>query len=391
MGGTGTRVVPHGDGGVRHHRLDRDRERTRRDRLRSQRDPHPRPLGTLGWITLTVVATATWLFGGIDRRLAIALAVLVPVYVAAFYTGNFPARAVAGTLLLVAVVWLVVWAWQSYQAGERSLSRLAVVVGLTVFGIGSLLGVLLQISFAVGTMLLPGDGIGAHASTMVFGYVVVTAMGIIEFVLRGTRDLPRAGLAQIGLLVAGAIILMLGLLAGATQAAGGIYLLTALIGVVLFGVRLLPVALRVRWATPGLRRAAGSRPVDRPRAHPVHGRRRPVHRRTGCREQGQPRRPHGVGPRRVHRCDHEPDVRARVRFASARRQRWAAAEQVVFWAMNGGLAVFVVGLVANSVELKRIGAPIMGLAILLGLAVLAARLWRLEPDEATTPAVATAA
>jgi hypothetical protein len=52
--------------------------------------------------------------------------------------------------------------------------------------------------------------------------------------------------------------------------------------------------------------------------------------------------------------------------------------------------VFVVGLVANSAEIKRIGAPIMGLAILLGLAVLAARLWRLEPDEATTPAVATA-
>lgn len=30
--------------------------------------------GTLGWITLTVVAASAWFLGGIDRRLAIALA-----------------------------------------------------------------------------------------------------------------------------------------------------------------------------------------------------------------------------------------------------------------------------------------------------------------------------
>ena len=56
----------------------------------------------------------------------------------------------------------------------------------------------------------------------------------------------------------------------------------------------------------------------------------------------------------------------------------------------GGLAVFVVGLVLDAAAIKRIGAPIMGVAILLGLAVLAARLWRLEPSEATSPAVTEA-
>src|SRR6185436_2173974 len=71
-------------------------------------------------------------------------------------------------------------------------------------------------------------------------------------------------------------------------------------------------------------------------------------------------------------------------FALAARGsvRWASADQVVFWAMNGGLVIFVIGLILDSAELKRIGAPVMGLAILIGLAVAAARLWRLDAAEA---------
>jgi len=81
-------------------------------------------------------------------------------------------------------------------------------------------------------------------------------------------------------------------------------------------------------------------------------------------------------------------------FALAARGsvRWASADQVVFWAMNGGLVVFVIGLIANSAELKRIGAPVMGLAILIGLAVAAARLWRLDAADAeASPSPAAAA
>ena len=62
--------------------------------------------GTLGWITLTLVATAAWLYRAMDRRLAITLAVLVPLYVAAFYTTFFGLRAVLGTLLLLTIFWL---------------------------------------------------------------------------------------------------------------------------------------------------------------------------------------------------------------------------------------------------------------------------------------------
>jgi hypothetical protein len=58
-----------------------------------------------------------------------------------------------------------------------------------------------------------------------------------------------------------------------------------------------------------------------------------------------------------------------------RADRWRWADQPVYWAMNLGLIVFLLGLIAESPELKRIGSPIMGIAILVGLATIALRLW----------------
>jgi hypothetical protein len=204
--------------------------------------------GTVGWLTLTIVASTFLLFRTADRRLMLALAILVPIYVLAFYTGNFAFRAVGGVALLAAIAWLLWWLWQTYLAGERTLPRLAVVLGLTSFGYGALIGVLIQASLAAGVALLPGDAIGAHASAMTFGYLVLVAMGFIEWRILRTRDLPRAGMIQIGALFLGGLVISISLLAGATQAGGGIYLLTQLIAVVLFAIRILPRSLRVNWA-----------------------------------------------------------------------------------------------------------------------------------------------
>ncbi len=84
--------------------------------------------GTIGWLTLTIVASSFILFRAADRRLVIALTILVPLYVAAFYTGSFALRAVGGTLLLIAIAWLLVWIWRQFLAasdrcrGSRSSS-----------------------------------------------------------------------------------------------------------------------------------------------------------------------------------------------------------------------------------------------------------------------------
>jgi hypothetical protein len=119
--------------------------------------------GTVGWLTLAIVATTFLAYRATDVRLAAALGVTVPVYVLAFYTGSFPFRAVAGVALLVVIVWLLVWTWRTYLAGERSLPRLGLALALTTFTYGAIVGVLLQVGFAANAVIVPGDGIGAHA------------------------------------------------------------------------------------------------------------------------------------------------------------------------------------------------------------------------------------
>ena len=44
---------------------------------------------------------------------------------------------------------------------------------------------------------------------------------------------------------------------------------------------------------------------------------------------------------------------------------------VIFWGVNLGLIVFVVGLILDTAEIKRIGAPVMGITLLIALGLLA--------------------
>jgi hypothetical protein len=59
-----------------------------------------------------------------------------------------------------------------------------------------------------------------------------------------------------------------------------------------------------------------------------------------------------------------------------------AIRQVVFWGLNLGLLVFVIGLVTSVEALKMIGAPVMGASLLIGLAVFAMGLLATRPDPA---------
>jgi Zn-dependent membrane protease YugP len=55
----------------------------------------------------------------------------------------------------------------------------------------------------------------------------------------------------------------------------------------------------------------------------------------------------------------------------AARGSWIS--HLVFWGVNLGLLVFVVGLIVDTPEIKRIGAPVMGVTLLIALAILAMR------------------
>jgi len=331
--------------------------------------------GTIGWITLGVVATAFVLFRAADARLGLALGVLVPVYVAAFYTGSLPARAITGALLLVAVMWLFAWLWRTYLAGDRTLARLAMTLGLSTFTYGAIVGVVLQIQFAVGASWLAGDSVGAHAAAMVFGYLVLVSMGLIEWRTRETVGLPRGGVVQLSALFVGGLVLSVGLLFGAGQAAGGIYLLTQLVAVILFVVRVVPGALRIPWAGASPARHIGAAALWVLVAMGIFMYLIAAY----IAANGDASK---ISTNILVASDHSVFVGVMTNVALgllgsftriATRARLVAL--VTFWGINLGLVAFVLGLIANSAEIKRVGAPTMGIFLLVSLAAHGWALW----------------
>ena len=331
--------------------------------------------GTVGWLTLSIIAATMLLFRATDRRLVVALIIGVPVYVLAFYTGILAFRAIAGTALLIVVGWLLVWLWREFLAGERSLPRLAVTLGLTSFGYGAVLGVLLQIAFAMGATL-PGDGIGAHASAMTFGYLVLVAFGVIEWRILGTRDLPRAGLVQVLALFLGGLVISVSLLAGAEQAGGGLYLVTQLIAVVLFVVRIWPRSLRVNWLE-----AAPIRHIAAATVWVVAALILFMYLVFSFITAADPSDPSALPLNVLIASDHAVylgvitngalGLLSLVALSRAERSSWIG--HLMFWGVNLGLLVFVTGLIVDTAELKRIGAPVMGIVLLIALGILAFR------------------
>ena len=332
--------------------------------------------GTIGWMTLTIVASSFLLFRAADRRLVITLAILVPIYVAAFYTGSFALRAAGGTMLLVAIAWLLAWVWRQFLAGERSLPRLAVVLGLTSFGYGAVVGVLLQIQFALGITILSGDGIGAHAAAMTFGYLVLVSFGLIEWRLLGTRGLPRAGVVQVLALFIGGLVISVGLLAGAAQAAGGIYLLTQLVAVVLFVVRIWPTSLRVGWLDANPIRHVGAASIWVVGALILF-----MYLVYSFITAANPNDPNALPFNVLIASDHAVYIGVITNIMlgllsllvldETSRRSWIG--HLIFWGVNLGLLVFVIGLIVDTAEIKRIGAPVMGVTLLFALAILARR------------------
>jgi hypothetical protein len=248
-------------------------------------------------------------------------------------------------------------------------------LGLTAFGYGAVIGVLMQIGFALGVSIIPGDAIGAHASAMTFGYLALVAMGLIEWRVRGTRDLPRLGLFQVGVLFLGGFVISIGLMTGTEQAAGGIYLLAQLIAVVLFALRVLPSAVRRSWLAADPARHFGLASLWLVAAlllfmYVVF---------TFIANPGDP---DALLLGVLLASDHAVFIGVitnvmlgllMLLFMRNMVPDWVG--HLIFWGVNLGLAVFVVGLVADVAEIKRIGAPVMGISLLIGLGYAASCVW----------------
>ncbi|HVD30414.1 MAG TPA: hypothetical protein VNE19_01725 [Methylomirabilota bacterium] len=351
--------------------------------------------GTLGWITMGVIGLSIWIFGGSGSTLArnvMVSAVATAAYVLAFWSGNFQARAVFGTIELLVVFywwWFAVSRGMAEGFGRLDIPKLSVIFGLTTLVIGSTLGVIVQIILGTGNQLPTStDLVGAHASAQTGGYLVLVAAGFIEWQLTGGGRRTTAGLIQIGLLFVSGLLLSVSLLLAAqlgpdlSQALPGIATLLSLVGAVIVAVRLGRAAVSVSWAAGAKRYlalAVGFLVVAKILEALLV--------QQFISAQGDFTK---ISIGLLHALDHSYFIGlmtnmlfgAILVLTAERPRAWPWADQVMFWGLNIGVIGFVaVLLIAGSGEGAKpfthpvsFIAPIMGLAALLGVATLSMRL-----------------
>ena len=356
--------------------------------------------GTLGWITLGAMAMVLWLFGPAvpaskdrnTRALTLLSVAAIPLYVLAFFSGNLPARAITGTLLLLVIVMWAIFAIGSASGigwGKLSVAQLAAVLSLVSLVIGSTLGVLIQIQLATGTKIFANDAVGAHATAQVSGYLVLMSVGLIDWRILGDRSRRTlAANVMIGALFLGGLCVAGGLLLGLVPLAA---LATPLqiLAVVIFLVRVTPSALRTPIGSGSARFFAIAVPFL------VTNIVLTVYLIITIVSSGKPfdqiELPFGL----IIGLDHAIFVGTMTNIlfgvlsqaTSDRARVWAWADQLVFWLLNAGVAVFIVVLLSGATELERFTAPVMGLAVYLGIATFTLRL-RAQPEPVSVGAPA---
>jgi hypothetical protein len=352
--------------------------------------------GTLGWITMGVIGIAIWIFAGSGSTLGrnvMLSAVATAAYVLAFWSGNFQALAIFGTIELLVVLywwWFAVSRAMAEGFGRVDIPKLSVVFGLTTLVIGSTLGVIVQIILGTGNQLpTTTDLVGGHASAQVGGYLVLVAAGFAEWRLTGGGKRSVAGIAQVALLFVGGLLLSVSLLLGTrlgpdlAQALPGIATLLTILGIAIVAVRFGRSALTAPWGS-----ISGIRHVAIAVGFLVLGViLEAILVQQFIAAQGDPSK---VSVGLLHALDHTMFVGlmtnvifGAILLGAADRPRvWPWADQVVFWGLNIGVAGFVaVLLIAGSGEGAKpfthpvsFIAPIMGLSALLGIATFTLRL-----------------
>src|SRR3990172_487589 len=364
--------------------------------------------GTLGWITLAVFAVCGWMFGTAEgpervlvgrsrpwRGLVWLAIVSIPILVLAFWTGNLVFRALASLPVFAAVVGLFIWLLAATRTVQLTTPRLAVLAAVATLTIGAFFGTLIQVQLALGRELLPMAGAGGgHVTAMAFGYLVLVGMAIVEWQLSpGADRLTRFGVAQVGALFVGSLLLTIGAVTN-IQALLSLNVIFQLLAVAIFVARMARPIATVPWlATGGARYVAASGVfvvIDIGLLVYLI-----VQFVTGAYGTGEDISVLAIPPWLIFALDHAIFVGVMTNaifgllFAStgARQTFWSWADHVVFAGMDVGLIGFVLGLAAESVTLKQVFSPVMGVSILLGLFVCAVRVlsvWRLGRGHVVT-------
>jgi len=364
--------------------------------------------GTLGWITMGVIGLSIWMFGGSGATLArnvMLSAIATAAYVLAFWSGNFQARAIFGTIELLVILywwWFAVSRGLAEGFGRLDIPKLSVIFGLTTLVIGSTVGVTVQIILGTGNQLpTTTDLVGAHAAAQVGGYLILVAAGVIEWQLTGGGKRTAAGLVQVALLFVGGLILSVSQLiasqlpAQAQQALPGIATLLTLAGAIVVVFRVGRAAVGVSW-TEGAKRHIAVATGYLLLGVVLFG----LLVQQFIAAQGDPSK---VSIGLLHSVDHVYFVGlmtniifGAILVASADRPRvWPWADNVIFWGLNLGIASFVAVLLTQGsgegakpfASYVAYTAPIMGLSALLGIVTFSMRLMA-SPQMMRAPAPA---
>lgn len=329
--------------------------------------------GTLGWITTSVFAASLWLFGrGADDgevRVARALTwlsvIVLPIFALTFAFTYGDARAILGTLALVAIVGVFAWLVARARRVVITTVHLGFLAAVATSVVGGVIGVLLATEIATGRNVLTDGGSDAHPATMVVGFLIPVGMALAEWGLRGTGSGPagRLGTAQVAFPFVGGLLLMIGLLLD-IDALPPLATLIELAGVAIFFKRLWQPLRTVDWSAraPGRYAAASAVAII---VNILF-----LNYLAGANEGDFDL----VANHQLLALDHTMFIGvltnaifAMLLIATANRSRWPRLDDVVFVGMNVALVAFVVSLLAETTWLMRLATPVLGLCILAGL------------------------
>jgi hypothetical protein len=357
--------------------------------------------GTLGWLTLGVMATTFWIFSedgsqpvsrGATRGLAWLAALAIVAYVGAFYSGNLAARAIFALPVLAAILWFLGWTWRALRSAPLSMARVGIVSAVFMLLVGGTIGSLIQVQMATGTQIFPtaGDMVGGHAVAMVFSYLILFGMVVAEWQLLGTRPgpLPRGGIAQIALLLITGALTVVALLFD-LQPILPLSILFEVAAVIVFLVRLGGPILRAPWGVASSARqlalSATFVAIDIGFVVATIA--------AFISVEGDINRfPAGL----LTAGDHVTFIGVMtnaifgVLLVATERSRTESRPLalVTFWGMNIGLVGFLIGLLTQTEILKQVFTPIMGASILVAIVAFALALNRPAVEESAQPATA---
>lgn len=331
--------------------------------------------GTLGWITTSVFAGALWLFGAtpgtgmrdtLARTLPMATVVSVLAYNVAFLLTTGSARPTVGGVMFLVILGWVVWIFSAHGLAVLSVPRLGILAAVTTLAFGGLLGVLLGVMIATGNDILPGEAYASHPATMVIGFLIPVGMALAEIAIRPElvdQKVTRAGWLQIGLPFIGGLCVTIGLLAESEP-----FIMLSLpfevIGVGIFVARMWP-RLGSAYAdtgSPGFLATPSVLWLVLNIVFFIY---------LIARFEGNF---DNVREGLILALDHMMfiGVMSNSLFALVRAATpdvKASSVRVMHYAMNIGLAGFILGLLMDTAILKQISTPIMGLGILHGIAL----------------------